>query len=755
MSANVDQETALQVNRILRTQATTYALAGTLIAIIAVILGTLLVCVQVYDGITLDNIKRTHRENIAIWALDAMPFLFGLWGQVASLRMARHAGTLVESSTSTLREELEEAQYTARTKTDFFARMSHELRTPLNAILGMSEMLGETEDPEKRRDRARIIHDSAESLLTLINDVLDLSRIEAGRMEIDSVEFDLRDHLNGAAGLLEAQALGKGLRLICLVPPDAPRHVVGDPGRLRQVLINLLGNAIKFTEAGEVVLSLRRWSREDDGYMLSIEVADTGVGIARKDLDRLFEPYRQAGRGHGGGTGLGLSITRELVHAMGGEIGVDSTPGKGSAFSFTVRVGLSAGADERAAREAVELRGKRVLLADGDAHARESLEGQLQALGMEVTTVGDGVEAMQQALRAAVNEQPHELLLADMFLPHLSGEDLGRRLLQRVETRECCMAIMTTAGARGDAKRLKEAGFAAYLRKPLPPARLQELVQAILATRGLSPTERRQRGLVTRFTLARDGEGDGTDPVLVVDDSDVNREIALQQLARLGLRGEGCATGAAALDAVQQRPFVAILLDAHLADCTGDTLLDRLRALPSPAARLPVIVFSAGLTDAERASCERAGADGILVKPVADADLRAALAAWLEDHAAAPSGQAAPEPAGERAESVDEGTVTPTLARLFLQEAEDRMESIRGAADADDEPGHAAIAREAHGLKGASQHVPAAEFTACAARLEQAARDHDDATVRSEIGELDQQWRALRGQLARLAGGED
>ncbi|MDZ7829423.1 MAG: response regulator [Halofilum sp. (in: g-proteobacteria)] len=747
MSANVDRQTALQVNRILRSQATTYAMAGTLIAVAAVILGTLLVSVQVYDGITLENIKRAHRENIAIWALDAMPFLFGLWGQVASLRMARHAGTLLESSTSTLREELEEAHYTARNKTDFFARMSHELRTPLNAILGMSEMLGDTEDPDKRRDRARVIHDSAESLLTLINDVLDMSRIEAGQIEIDSVDFDLRSHLNGAAHLLEGQAVAKGLRLISLVPPDAPRRVVGDPGRLRQVLVNLIGNAIKFTERGEIVLSLRRWTRADDGYRLSIEVADTGVGIARKDLERLFEPYQQADEHHGG-TGLGLSITRELIQAMGGEIEVDSTPGRGSAFSFTVHVGLSA-APQDAGQPAVDLHGKRVLLADGDAHARAALGGQLEALGLRVTPVGDGVEAMQEALRAAVREQPYQLLLADMFLPHLSGEDLGRRLIERPETRNCCMAVMTTAGARGDAKRLNEAGFAGYLRKPLPPAHLQELVQAILATGSMSADERRRQGLVTRFTVS--GASPVLDPVLVVDDSSVNREIALEQLARIDLDAESSDSGEAAFEALARRRFGVILLDAHLGDGTAEDFIRRLRSSADGHAGIPVVVFSAGLTDAERAGCEQAGADGFLDKPVSAEQLRAALLPQLEADTT-DDGRDAESAPGPEEEGVEDRTVTPTLARLFLQETESRIEAILSAA-AEEPPGNDKIANEAHGIKGASQHLPAANFTGSASRLEQAALAGEEQEVRAAIEDLLSRWKSLRREIDRLAGG--
>ena len=735
--------------RILRARASTYALAGTLIAVIAVILGTLLVCQQVYDGITLDNIVRAHTENVAIWALDAMPFLFGLWGQIASLRMAREAGTLVETGTGQLREELEQARYTAQAKTDFFARMSHELRTPLNAIIGMSELLADADDPEQRRHQARVIHESADSLLTLINDVLDFSRIEAGRMEIDSVEFHLPEHLNGAAGLLQPQAAAKGLRLISLIPRDAPRRITGDPGRLRQVLINLLGNAVKFTDTGEIVLSLTGWRRTQDGYRLSIEVADTGIGIDASQRDLLFEPYRQGGRQRGG-TGLGLSITRELIQAMGGDIEVDSEPGKGSVFSFTILVGTGSTSEpvERAA--AIDLRGRSLLLADADPQAREALAGQLRTLGMQVTETGDGIEAMQEALRAAKREQPFDVVLTDMFLPHLSGERLGRRLKERPATAGACIAIMTTAGARGDAKRLREAGFAAYLQRPLPPEHLQELLQAILATRDLSEAERQRRGMVTRFSITPAPVSNA--PVMIVDDSPVNREVALGQLARLGLTGHEAGNGAEAFAALERDTFCALLIDQNLPDCSGDELIARLRRLERPYSELPAIVFTAGLSDDERRRCERAGANAVLIKPVRQADLRAALEAHL--------GAAVADPAQTRHAAEDPApdphgaTLTPTLARLFLREGRQRIESIR-AAIGRDTPDLDRVAREAHGLKGASQHVPAGALARCVERLERAARDGDLQAARREVEALRHDWSRVRRELETTSTGGD
>ncbi|WP_070989052.1 hybrid sensor histidine kinase/response regulator [Halofilum ochraceum] len=732
--SSFDYETAAQVFRVLRARATLYAVVGTLIAIIAVVLATLLVCVHVYDGITTNNIMLAHRENIAIQALDAMPFLFTWWGQYASSKMAAEAGSMVERRTDDLKQELADARFTAQAKTDFFARMSHELRTPINAIVGMSELVMNTDDPEQRRHHAQVIHDSAYGLLTLVNDVLDFSRIEAGRMELDDVGFDLYDHLNGTATLLDQQARAKGLRLVSLIPPDTPRRVVGDPGRLRQIVINLVGNAIKFTSEGEVVLAVKRWEAlEAGGVRIRVEVADTGTGIPAEAQERLFEPYSRVGTETIEGTGLGLSITRDLVAAMDGEIGVDSEPGVGSVFWFEIQLGAARAPDREG--PAPRLRGRKVLLADPDADQRTALASQLRTLGMWVTQAGDGVEAMQMALRAAADGTPYDLLLAELFLPCLSGEELGRRLKRRPETCSTSLAIMTATGARGDAKRLNEAGFAGYLTRPIPPENLEELVQAILATHALPEAERRRQGLVTRYHVEETYPHAAVQPVLVVDDSAINREITLHHLSRLGIDADQVDTGARAVEAVGSRDYAAVLMDLRLPDMHGAEAIQTIRRNGAAQAAPPILVLTAGATTEERERCEQAGIEAFMTRPLEGDGLRSALAPWI----------------GARVDSTNEPDAAamrapdPKLARVFVQEADERIGAMRtvlaGNADLD------VLGRHAHTIGSTSRHFPGTELTDIARQIEARANAGDLDGVRAEFPDLETAWSTLRADL--------
>lgn len=737
------EQSSQQVFDIFRQKATRYAFYGTLIAILAVVAATLLLCTYVYNGINYDNILQAHRENIALWMLDSMPFLYAFWGQYASMKMAREAGSMVQTRTRALRNELARAQYTTQAKTDFFARMSHELRTPINAIMGMSELLIDAGLDDRHQRNAQVIHESAEGLLQLINDVLDFSRIESGRMELDEVAFDIQDTFKSASALLARQAEKKGLRMVSLIPPDAPRHVVGDPGRLRQVLLNLLGNAIKYTEEGEIVLALRNWSQQaGDRLEFEVEVADTGVGISKADQARLFQAYGQAasGRKRRDSTGLGLSISKELVEAMGGEIGVSSQPGKGSVFHFTLL--LEAARAPEQASETVELSGTRALLVETRGVARDTLADQMRTLGIQTEVVDDGEEALSVIDAARANGTLPDLVLTDIFLERLSGEELGTRLKSDPETRDICLCVITAAGARGDAKRFNDIGFSGYLTRPVPPEHLNELLTAVLSTRTLSEEERHRQGVVTRYHV-RDTQASVGHPILLVDDSEIALDISASMLGRLGWPTETARTGEEAVAMAAENDYSLVVSDLRLPDLDGEELIGTIRAMEGGRGRVPIVILTAGAEDSVRKRCLTAGANAWLTKPIGLDTLRTTL----EQHL--PSTSVEPAPPGResgREEMAGPEKPDSRLVEIFLKEMARRLKAVRVAVDADPMDLES-VARNAHALKGSSQHVGGGHVPTVAHQVEKVARNGEVTRVREYAPLLDKACRQLAHRL--------
>lgn len=729
--------------KLFRHKATRYAYLGALIAFAAVILATLLLCVLVYDGITPNNIILSHRENIAMWFLDAMPFAYALWGQYASVKMTHEAGSLVSHQTSELQKELREERFTTQAKTDFFARMSHELRTPINAIIGMSESLIDANLDDRHRRNAQIVHESAHDLLTLVNDVLDLSKIESGRMELDSVDFDLRETLENSVSMVRRLAEDKDLRLMHLVPRDMPRQVTGDPGRLRQILLNLLSNAVKYTEQGEIVLAVRDWQWADDAALrLEVEVADTGVGLSETEQKRIFQPYAQGrtkGRQRQDSTGLGLSIAGQLVEAMGGEISVESEPGGGSAFRFSVELVAAARPVEAESETMPDLRGRHVLLAEAECAERNILADQLRTLGMRVTVVDTGESVLAEARQAAEQGAPFELLLIDMVLPGaFTGEEVAARLQSTPATRDIGLAVTTATGTRGDAKRLNEAGFIGYLTRPIPPEHLQGLFARIFATRDLPEEERQRQGPVTRYHAPNAGRTDTK--VLVVDDSPIALEITGKTLERLGWHVHTATGVEEALALAEGNEYDVILTDWQLDELDGETLVQGIRSREGAHGRVPVIVLSADSDAEQQQRARRAGADEWLVKPIARDVLQASLARHL-DFAPSLHEPADPDPADQNAHRP-----SSRLVEIFLRELDTRLAGIRTAL-AGESVDLEAVGRHAHALKGSSRHVGGGRVPIAGLEVENLARDGDARAVRNAVPALEAACEQLSTRL--------